>query len=148
MAGSRLFRNGGADVVLLAVLAAVGLLLRWVVAGVSFHMEAPRVHAWHVAEGVLWTSVLLLLLLAPLRTKPLWCNRVLAHIGILSYSIYLWHLPVMLPTIEYLRPYIQASVPQAFAWMTLLSVVFLGLCELSYRWIERPFLERKARLAA
>jgi peptidoglycan/LPS O-acetylase OafA/YrhL len=54
----------------------------------------------------------------------------------------------MLPTIEYLRPYIQASVPQAFAWMTLLSVVFLGLCELSYRWIERPFLERKARLAA
>ena len=65
-----------------------------------------------------------------------------------ALTLYLWHLPVMLPTIDHLRPWIQVSVPHAFAWMTGLSLVFLGLCELSYRWIERPFLERKARLAA
>src|SRR5262249_47766315 len=53
-------------------------------------------NVWHILEGALWACVLLLLLLllAPLRTKVLLANPVWAKLGDLSYSIYLLHLPL------------------------------------------------------
>jgi peptidoglycan/LPS O-acetylase OafA/YrhL len=39
----------------------------------------------------------------------------------------------------------RAWTPRAWLLVTVLSAVLLGCCTLTYRFIERPFLVRKAR---
>src|SRR5262249_12973450 len=95
LAASRWLALGGADVALLAVLAALGYLLRWVTFRGFLSLEVTGECLWHVPEGVLWTTVLVLVLLFPLRTKVLLANPVLAWLGVLSYSIYILHQPVL-----------------------------------------------------
>ncbi len=147
---SRLARGGGSDVVLLVILILLGLLLQallWRGLGLA---ELDVWHAWHVLEALLWAAVVLLVVLAPLRTKPLICNRVLELVGVLSYSIYLLHVPVLLFGLGPLRragivPMQGWSVPTIGA-MVLLAGACLAMATLTYTTIERPFLVRKARL--
>lgn len=67
-------------------------------------------------------------------------SRVPRWLGTRSYSIYLWHWPL----VALLRPRIDVG------WSPAISVVVgligaLALGELSYRWVERPFLRRRPR---
>lgn len=146
-------RRGGADLLLLLTLTALGILLRWAAFAGFWGVEIREFHVWHVAEGIFWTIVLLLLLLAPLHTKPLFSNRALATLGILSYSIYLVHHSLYRLAMDALR----AAYPSVFgsgwtlptiAAVVLLSTLCLLVSALTYRLIERPFLARKARLDA
>jgi peptidoglycan/LPS O-acetylase OafA/YrhL len=145
------WRNGGADLALAAVLALLALLLQWVIAGGITHFASVPYHAWHVIEAVLWASVVLLVLLAPLHTRALWSNRVLERLGLLSYSIYMWHLPIAwYVVIIGLRRH---GVSIASGWTArgaAAALLVAALCyvvsELTYRTIERPFLTRKARI--
>ena len=99
---------------------------------------------WHGAEGVGWAVVLLLLLVAPLRLAPLLSNRLLSLLGVLSYSIYLLHAPFMMILIQaFVGP--RAWTPWAWTLVSVLSLALLGACTLTDRFIERPFLVRKAR---
>lgn len=144
----------GVDLALLGLLTALGYLLRW---AVMFRepFDRPPDHVWHLPEAVLWSLVLLLLLCAPLRSKWLFSNALLARLGILSYSIYMIHLPLTWLFLGTLRT---AGVAGPYglygwSWRTTLVVVVetvtcLGLAALTYRVIERPFLTRKARLGA
>lgn len=144
------WRQGGADLALLATLTALALLLQWVIAGGVQHSIFPPFHAWHLLEALLWAGVLLLVLLAPLRSKRLWSNPALEWLGLLSYSIYMWHLPVAWYVIPGLR---RAGLLVAAGWSVagllaalLVAALCLALSTLTYRWVERPFLVRKARL--
>ena len=94
--------------------------------------------------------VLLLALLAPLRSKPLWNNPWLEWFGLLSYSIYMWHVPLAWTVILGMR---RAGLTIPARWTIvgllvalLVAALCLALSTLTYRWIERPFLVRKARL--
>jgi len=139
----------GGDLACLAALALLGMLLQRVVYVNYFELET-RYPAWHLLEGACWTSVLLLVLLAPLRLKILLSNRVLATLGTLSYSIYLIHVPVLTFGLGAVRAH-WAIAPAgwdlpAFAAVALLFAGIGALSALTYRVIERPMLERKARL--
>ncbi len=142
-------RHGGADLLLLAVLVALGLLLRWLVEVGYMRAEGTGLHVWHVAEGGLWTAVLLLVLLAPLRAKPLLCNRASATLGVLSYSVYMWHLPLATFGLRWMRspahPLVQWHADTALAGAVIV-LACLALSAVTYRFIERPFLARKARI--
>jgi peptidoglycan/LPS O-acetylase OafA/YrhL len=111
-------------------------------------VQMPPLHAWHVLAGVLWASVLLLLIIAPLRLKPLLANPVLERLGLLSYSLYLLHVPILIAGLRNLRQagWIEAgwSVRGGLAAAVLL-LICVGASELTYRFIERPFLVRKER---
>jgi peptidoglycan/LPS O-acetylase OafA/YrhL len=141
-------RNGGADAILLAVLIGLGLLLQWGLNTGPLRVQMPPLHAWHVLEGVLWASVLLLFIVAPLRLKPLLANPVLERFGLLSYSLYLLHVPILIGGLRRLRVAgwietgwtVRGAV--AAAVLVLLSVAASAL---TYRFIERPFLVRKER---
>jgi peptidoglycan/LPS O-acetylase OafA/YrhL len=150
-AGVPWLARGGADLVFLGVLAMLGMLLRWAVLTGYTETETTGRHLWHVAEGGLWTVVVLLVLLAPLRVKPLVCNRAFATLGVLSYSIYLLHVPIATFALRAVR-----SPAHPFTGWTPANAGMIGaiglLCVLvasvTYRVIERPFLVRKARLDA
>ena len=150
LAASRWWSAGGADLLLIVVLLALGLLLRWSAFHGSVAFEVSWRYLWHVPEGLLWTLVVVIVLLCPLRTKALLSNRGLARLGVLSYSIYVLHPPLFDYTLSLWR----GVFPQAGLGWTLLNAVWLalatmlcvGLASLTYRWIERPFLVRKARV--
>lgn len=141
-------RNGGADAILLAVLLALGLLLQWGLNTGPLRVQMPPLHVWHVLEGILWASVLLLLIVAPLRSKPLLANRVLERLGLLSYSLYLLHVPILITGLRRLRMagWIETgwTVRGALA-ATVLLLASVAASALTYRFIERPFLVRKER---
>src|SRR5262249_7148848 len=107
-------------------------------------------NVWHVAEGILWATVLLLLLAAPLRSKRLILNPILGWVGLVSYSLFLIHVPAVTLTLHALR----AGYPGHFTTWNVESLAACGtllvacllLSALTYWAVERPFLRRKAKL--
>ncbi|MFZ3284606.1 acyltransferase family protein [Pseudomonas sp.] len=79
---------------------------------------------WSGAQGASWTARLLSL-------------RVLVWVGLLSYSLYLWHWPVYVYanaiSIDGIQPV------EAICWIALA----LGLAWLSLRYVELPFREKR-----
>lgn len=154
LAASPLWRNGGADLLLLSIIVAQGALLRWSVYTGYFEAESPVNFLWHLPEGMLWTALVLVILVAPLRSKILFSNRVLARVGVLSYSMYVLHLPVLVAWnrlsthIDFLRPALGSGwVLVGCLWVAIGLLLCLGLSAITYRVIESPFLRRKRRLA-
>ena len=66
--------------------------------------------------------------------------RPLAALGRRSYSLYLWHWPV----IVYTRPDLDWPLDGAAALVARLALI-AGLTECSYRFIEQPFRDGRAR---
>ena len=141
-------RNGGPDLLLLGSLFALGLLLQKVTYR-GFIPSAITMPAWHLAESLLWTTVLLLVVLAPLRMRSVISNRVMGILGLLSYSLYLIHEPVVFFG---LGPLLQRGVPLdidvllRIAAFAIVFTICVALSVVTYRLIERPFLVRKARI--
>jgi peptidoglycan/LPS O-acetylase OafA/YrhL len=142
-------RQGGADAALVASFAVLAYLLRWVTF-LGPAAEIGTAHLWHAAAAALWAGVLLLLLLAPLRSKPLFANPVLGAVGLVSYSLFLNHLGPLQRTLVHFHG---AQGPTSDGWtlhstLTVLAVLAacIALSAATYRFIERPFLARKARL--
>jgi peptidoglycan/LPS O-acetylase OafA/YrhL len=149
LAASRPLAGGGADLILAIVLVALAFLLRWVNRSGFFPIEQTRWYVWHVPESLLWTAVLLILLLAPLRLKAVFSNPVLAWLGVVSYSIYLLHQPLLFYSVFVARRLFPGTMgwsPSAVLWFVTVTAVCVGLASLTYRFIERPFLVRKARI--
>jgi peptidoglycan/LPS O-acetylase OafA/YrhL len=142
---------GGSEAVLLLLLVALSLLLQWV-AWVGFWTAENRPnHVWHLAEGALWASVLLLVLLLPLRARWLLVNPVLGAVGLVSYSLFLCHVPIVaivLHLLQWRMPghFITWNAESLLACGALL-VACLLVSTLTYWTVERPFLVRKAKLA-
>jgi peptidoglycan/LPS O-acetylase OafA/YrhL len=150
LAASRFMALGGADVALLLVLLTLGYLLRWSTFRGFMALEVTGEYLWHVPEGVLWTAVLLLVVLFPLRTRVLIVNPLATKLGILSYSIYVLHQPVLEYTLWPWRTLLPHAGlgwdPLIGCWFVLATVSCVALAIFTYRVIERPFLVRKARL--
>ncbi|MGH7787162.1 MAG: acyltransferase family protein, partial [Candidatus Binatia bacterium] len=150
LAASRLLRAGGGDALLVLLLLALALLLRWT-CSISYEVAQSAPFAvWHVAAGALWAGVVLAMLLLPLHLKPLLHNRVLMRLGVLSYSIYLVHVPVVKFAVIYLRgrgvSWLGEWNARSAALAAGLVMLSIGISMVTYRWIELPFLARKARV--
>mgnify|MGYP003330363886 CR=1 FL=1 len=94
--------------------------------------------AWH---GVAWTTFLLSALAARGLVARVLESRVLQSAGLVSFSMYLWHMPV----IEVLRR--SELVTDRPVWMaTLMALVaVVAVSTLSYALVERPVLAAVSR---
>lgn len=119
---------------MLSVLALVALLwsLWWIKAG-------PAFPGWQAAIPVVAAAILLHAgAYGDSQVKRLLSLRPLAFIGLVSYSLYLWHWPLLV-FVRY-RNGMQPLAPH-IAW--LLFAVALLLAIASYRWVETPMRQRK-----
>lgn len=138
-------RFGGADVLLLASIMGLAALLRWTLVIGYQPVETVPYFAWHLLEGALWATIVLLLLCAPLRLKTVIANPVSGRLGILSYSLYMWHVPVIVWMPKLLRRAGFHSYGRIEVAI-FMTVTCLAVSQLTYTLIERPFLARKARV--
>lgn len=93
--------------------------------------------------GVSIASILIAILSGSVVANGLLGNRFMMHCGIISYSIYLWHFPVilMLSKWSFIAEYEGYKLPLLLAFSVPLTWL---LAYSSYRWIERPFLRKRA----
>jgi peptidoglycan/LPS O-acetylase OafA/YrhL len=145
-------RNGGCDVLVVALLAAFALFLRWETTLEGGRRQMPAYQVLDFVSGAAWAALLLMLVLAPLRLKAVLVNPGLARLGVLSYSIYLIHFPLIAHVMPFVRQTLGIQVwrwePGALVLLGCVGALCIGLSTLTYRFIEHPFLEWKARLDA
>ncbi|MEV4395588.1 acyltransferase [Nonomuraea sp. NPDC049607] len=68
------------------------------------------------------------------RTMPSW----LTWLGLVSYSIYLLH-PLLLESVEFFLPEpSDVPLPARLALLAAVCAALLGLCALTWRWVEMP----------
>ena len=142
--------KGGGDALIMLTVVGIGLLLMKVETIGTWPAEIEW-HAWHIPESALWAAFIIGLLVLPLRFRALLVNRPLERLGILSYSFYLWHLPIIVAVGKGLGI---SSADREIAEPALLVLAIVlsfagtfAASALTYRYIEKPFLLRKERLA-
>jgi peptidoglycan/LPS O-acetylase OafA/YrhL len=125
-----------------AWVGGLGLVLFGVAAYQTRGLAAWMFNGGYTAVGLCAAVVVLAPLLAGggraravLRTWPL------VALGKISYSVYLWHLPLYVWLGRNAGPWPIAVKAVVAAGITL------GVATLSYLFVERPFLRRKARVA-
>jgi peptidoglycan/LPS O-acetylase OafA/YrhL len=76
---------------------------------------------------------------AALRLRPL------VGLGMISYSVYLLHQPLLLMAVQASRPYVPGSGPLFALCLGVFTPVVIGLSCGFYRLFERPFLNTPVR---
>lgn len=131
-------------------LAVLGLL---VILGAIYWLFFERRHYW--ADNpifYLWTPTLslgtALIVLAAARgsrvTEWLFANRLMVYAGLVSYSVYLWHVPVM----DWVSAAHLAQPLGAWRFPVFLALVIpaiYAISTLSYTLVERPFIRMRRK---
>lgn len=125
---------------------------RWLYAAAAAGLVLTRVeHEFGFAA--FFAALLLIVTTETASGRPQWLVRLLEWhpirwIGVVSYSFYLWHLPVIWGVHKWLlhdeRPHTPALILLSFAAVLLITI---GLSAITYLAIERPALLLKARPA-
>ena len=93
-----------------------------------------------MAGAVVCAGVVILhLVTAESPLKQALSARPLVYLGLISYGLYLWHLPV------YKLLYYQLDGLPWGVVATVAITLSLGLASLSYRFVEQPFLGHRRR---
>jgi peptidoglycan/LPS O-acetylase OafA/YrhL len=92
-------------------------------------------------QGVVAFCVALPVLL-PSRPDHWWnrflAHRVIAYLGVISYGLYLWHIPVL----SFFRSWVRSEdLPVAVLGWTSALVVSIGLAAASWHLVEKPVLD-------
>jgi len=92
--------------------------------------------------GISIASIIMAILLGSKLANALLGNRLMVHFGIISYSVYLWHFPVMwgLSSWSFIAGHPGYKLPLLLTF-AVPATWLIAYC--SYRWIERPFLQHK-----
>jgi peptidoglycan/LPS O-acetylase OafA/YrhL len=96
--------------------------------------------------GLGYGALLLAVLWGPRLLRAVFEAGPLRFVGLISYSLYLWHEPVLDAVLPHLRMAslgLQAAVDLAVGVFVAIPVAYM-----SYQLVERPFLRRRARTAA
>jgi peptidoglycan/LPS O-acetylase OafA/YrhL len=124
--------------------ARIAWMLAGVIAVAAFVVTIPAVwavlsggpfqgdltHRWFIGFGVLWAALLLSVLRGPARYRAVFEWGPLRAMGWISYSVYLWHMPI----IDIAK---RLDVPGP-ARTAIAATAILAVGIVSYRLVERP----------
>lgn len=116
------------------LLAGLGLLA--IIGSYVLVEQSPAYPGWATVPVVVGTALVLACARSDTRVGQLLSVRPLVAIGLISYSLYLWHQPVF--AFARLRA-IDAIPPAGYVALIALCVV---LAALSWRFVEQPFRQR------
>jgi peptidoglycan/LPS O-acetylase OafA/YrhL len=127
-----------------AAIVAAALLINWFSELAALHALIPRYMARSVLTLAVFAGAFALGMACRHRRVP----RLLAWLGLISYSLYLVHYPLIQlldPVLTWLADHLHglAELPAVAAFLALLS----GLSALTYRLIEQPAQRLGRRLA-
>jgi peptidoglycan/LPS O-acetylase OafA/YrhL len=127
-------RAGALGWTLLAAGAAGGLLLL-------------NLQHWFVGSltGIAAAGLLLLVADPTARGTSTWVSRLaglppVRYVGECSYSVYLWHVPVIV-LVSRTGWFNTDSLPTLVGATALVSLISIAFASLTFRWIERPAME-------
>ena len=117
--------------------------------------NAPIFYNYHYLVGELCISLsfclcLLALLFGSARFRSPFEWSPLRWVGIISYSLYMWHLPFIFVFIQRLQPLLKGWSPEqsyGVYWLWVLAVV-IPFCFLFFRWVEKPGMKLSGRFVA
>lgn len=136
------------DLLVLAGITAFGALL-WALhlASETYWEGHPLLFVWHGLAGAATAAILYGAARGSRIARLAFDNRPLRWLGLISFSLYLWHIPVM----QWLEKAHAFDSIQGYRlpWM-LVAVLGLScaIAAASYRWVELPFLRRGRPRAA
>jgi peptidoglycan/LPS O-acetylase OafA/YrhL len=129
-----------ADVMgLLAVTAAIGLMYLLHYRVEEYFRGEWTLYTWHMLFGAAVAVLLVATAWNGRIVAAVLANRVMVGLGAISYSIYLWHYPLLL----WLKnsEWVEGAAKHGMMLMLPLALaVVVPVAYISYRFIERPFL--------
>jgi peptidoglycan/LPS O-acetylase OafA/YrhL len=82
----------------------------------------------------------------PSRTARVLESRVLRHAGLISYSVYLWHVPILNAMASHDLGTAQQTWAGAVGWWLVLVYVTAAVATATYYGVERPFTRLRERV--
>jgi peptidoglycan/LPS O-acetylase OafA/YrhL len=139
-----------ADLAFLAAFVALAAVMQWVVSFGKVRVQAVPWHVHHIAQALLCAALVAIVVATPTHVRALLRCRPLVALGVLSYSMYVWHIPLLRSALEWADAHGLARMAAGWTLQNATAVVLLwGVCialsTVTYRFVERPFLRRKQR---
>jgi len=115
------------------------------VAGLTYWGGHWSLFFWHSLSGIFIALIVLGAALGTRLTDQLLANRPILFLGIISYSLYLWHFPI----IQWLSRQQLPPLAEGYPFFNIIAwsmVPVLVVAALSYWLAERPFLKMRHHL--
>lgn len=106
----------------------------------SAPFKADLNHRWFLFFGLAWAALLLAILHGPGWLRAPFQAMPLRWLGVISYSVYLWHMPVL----DAVR---LAGFGDGLVGAVLVLVAALAVSSVSFLLLERPFRDMRLRTA-
>ena len=102
----------------------------------------PLLFVWSGLFSICLVPLLLASAWDATPARVLLSNRPLRYLGDISFGVYLWHMPILVPILALLP---ETLTPVARFWLLLIAVLpaTVLVAHLSRRFVELPFLRRK-----
>lgn len=130
------------------IIAGVLLVFIYLIMHLRYHKYFPDMQRFAVpVNNLLWSALVLAVMLGKTTIfNKVLSSKIAVHISLISYSIYLWHLQIRIFILYILKEVIKMSSGKTvmvaqFALTIILSII---ISNLTYRFVEKPFLNRKA----
>jgi peptidoglycan/LPS O-acetylase OafA/YrhL len=102
----------------------------------------------HISVAAGYTLMLMGLVFGGITVKKVFSTPLLRYSGVIGYSVFLWHMPLIY-FIKSISPIAElAPFPKMLAILAVTSILVGIISTISYRLIEKPFMDYSRRIKA
>lgn len=124
---------------LLGITVVVGAIYWLHYGGTGYWTNTPIFYLWTPALSLGISAIVLAGASGGRIARLLFANRIMVYAGLVSYSVYLWHYPILVWMRS--QPFMQSVGDYGLAVLLLVGLpATLAVASISYFLVERPFL--------